>query len=458
MTSATTLAAAIRARRRSAAEVTEAALSAIAAGNPALNAFTDITADRARAEAASVDAAIAAGRDPGPLAGVPVAVKNLFDVAGLPTRAGSRINRDLPAATRDAFALRRLRAAGAVLVGATNMDEYAFGFTTENSHDGPARNPHDPSRIAGGSSGGSAVAVAAGMVPVALGTDTNGSIRVPAALCGVFGLKPSYGRLSRAGAFPFVASFDHVGPLARDLADLALAYDALQGEDPDDPAQAPRPAEPILPHLEAGIAGLRIAVADGHFAAGAVPEALAAVAEAARLLGATRRVTLQEAARARAAAVLITLAESGSLHLPNLRSRPDDFDPLIRDRLLAGALLPAHWITEAQRHRARARAEALAAFREVDLILTPCLPHRATPIGQAEIEIDGVRGPLRPGLGVFAQPISCIGLPAISVPLAEPGGLPLAIQIVAAPWREDLLFRAARVLERAGFAGSPPPP
>ncbi|KMO09714.1 amidase, partial [Methylobacterium indicum] len=194
----------------------------------------------------------------GPLAGVPFAVKNLFDVAGLPTRAGSRINREV----------RRLEAAGAVLVGALNMGEYAYDFTGENAHDGPSRNPHDRTRMTGGSSGGSGGAVAAGMVPLALGSDTNGSIRVPSAFCGTFGLKPTFGRLSRAGSFPFVGSFDHLGPLARSVADLALSYDAMQGTDPDDPWQAPRAIEPIADALAQGATSLRIAVAGGYFARG----------------------------------------------------------------------------------------------------------------------------------------------------------------------------------------------
>ncbi|GAA0589775.1 AtzE family amidohydrolase [Craurococcus roseus] len=445
-------------------EVVESALADIAVRDRTLNCFTAVTADRARAEAAAVDAAVAAGRDPGPLAGVPVAAKNLFDIEGLTTLAGSKIERDKPAAARDTFVLRRLRAAGAVPVGALNMDEYAYGFTTENHHHGPTRNPHDPGRIAGGSSGGSAAAVAAGLVPLSLGSDTNGSIRVPASLCGVFGLKPTYGRLSRGGAYPFAASFDHVGPFARSAADLALAYDAAQGADPDDPAQQWREPAPASPLLDSGIGALRIAVADGHFARNGHGEAFAAVAAAARALGATARVEVPEAARGRAAAFLITMAEGGNLHLPDLRTRPDDFDPMTRDRFLAGALLPASWLLQAQRVRAAYRARVLPLFEEWDLLLTPATPYVAPRIGQDTVEVDGEAVPVRPNLGVYTQPISCIGLPAMSVPLVDPGaagapgGLPIGLQLVAAPWREDLLFRAARALERAGVAGSPTPP
>ncbi|MDU6835101.1 MAG: amidase family protein, partial [Bradyrhizobium sp.] len=226
---ASAIAAAVATRKLSAKEATEAALSRIAARDGVLNAFTDVTAERARAKAAEIDAAIAAGKSVGPLAGVPFAVKNLFDVEGLPTRAGSKINRDRAPAARDATLIARMEAAGAVLVGALNMGEYAYDFTGENVHDGPSRNPHDPTRMSGGSSGGSGSAVGGGLVPIALGSDTNGSIRVPSSFCGIFGLKPTYGRLSRARSFPFVMSLDHLGPFARSVEDLALAYDAMQG-------------------------------------------------------------------------------------------------------------------------------------------------------------------------------------------------------------------------------------
>src|SRR5262252_5199117 len=259
-----------------ASAVIEATLARIATHNPLLNAFTDVTADRARAGAAAIDARLAKGEVVGPLAGVPFAVKNLFDVKGLPTRAGAKINRELPPAERDSPLIERLEAAGAVLVGALNMGEYAYDFTGANIHDGPSRNPHDTARMTGGSSGGSGGAVAGRLVPLSLGSDTNGSIRVPASLCGIFGLKPTYGRLSRARSFPFVASLDHLGPFARSVGDLALAYDAMQGHDPDYPVCVERSAEATLPRIDDGIDGLRIAVASGYFRKGAAPEALSA--------------------------------------------------------------------------------------------------------------------------------------------------------------------------------------
>src|SRR5246127_1750581 len=275
--SASEIASAVNSGKLSALSVTEAALARIAKHNPVLNSFTDVTADRARAKARAVDAAIAAGKNAGPLAGVPFAVKNLFDVQGLPTRAGSKINRDLKPSPRDATLIERLEAAGALLVGALHMGEYAYDFTGENVHDGPSRNPHDVTRMTGGSSGGSGAAVGGGLVPLALGSDTNGSIRVPSSFCGIFGLKPTYGRLSRARSFPFVASFDHVGPLARNVTDLALAYDAMQGHDPDDPVCTMRPSEPVSPLLAQGADNLRIAIAGGYYQNNLFPEATQAV-------------------------------------------------------------------------------------------------------------------------------------------------------------------------------------
>ncbi|WP_027285394.1 AtzE family amidohydrolase [Rubritepida flocculans] len=459
--SAAALAAEIRAGRRKAAEVVEERLADIAQRNALSNAFTEVTAARARAEAAAVDAKLAAGQDPGPMAGVPVAVKNLFDLAGLTTLAGAKIERDSPPAAADAFLVQRLRQAGAVMLGALNMDEYAYGFTTENEHYGPCRNPHGRERMAGGSSGGSAVAVADGLVPVTLGSDTNGSIRVPASLCGIWGLKPTYGRLSRRGSFLFAASFDHLGPFARDVADLALAYNALQGDDPQDHAQQWRGVEPVSAVAE--IAGLRIAVADDHFARNGHAEAFAAVEAVARALGVTRRVTIPDAALGRAAAFLITMAEGANLHLPNLRRRAGDFDRATRDRFLAGALLPAHWVQQAQRLRAAYQAKALRLFDEVDVILAPATPYVAPRIGQDMIEVDGQSIPVRPNLGVYTQPISCIGLPVIAAPIAEPArigtpeGLPIGVQLIAAPWKEASLFRLAAHLEKLGVCAAPEP-
>jgi len=454
--SASEISVAVQGRKISALSVTEAALARIAKHDPILNSFTDVTADRARATARAVDAAIAAGKNAGPLAGVPFAVKNLFDVKGLPTRAGSKINRDLDASKRDATLVERMEAAGAVLVGALNMGEYAYDFTGENVHDGPSRNPHDITRMAGGSSGGSGGAVGGGLVPLALGSDTNGSIRVPSSFCGIFGLKPTYGRLSRARSFPFVASFDHLGPFARSVGDLALAYDAMQGPDPDDAACTIRAAEPVTPLLAQDIGGLRIALAGGYFQNNVFPEAVEAVARVAKALGATRTVEIPEAARARAAAYVISTTEGASLHLDRLRRRPNDFDPAVRDRLIAGAMIPAPLVDRAQKFRRWYRAQVLELFKSVDVILAPATPCTAPKLGQTTFLLDGVELPVRANIGIHTQPISFIGLPVVAVPVPlEP--MPIGVQIIAAPWREDIALRVANALERAGVVAAPPP-
>ena len=445
---ATAIATAVRARSVSAVAVTEAALDRIRASD--LNCFTTVLSKSALAAAAQVDAAIAAGEDPGPLAGVPFAVKDLFDIQGITTLAGSKINRDLPPAAADAAAVVALKRAGAVLVGALTMDEYAYGFSTENSHYGNVHNPHDRSRVAGGSSGGSAAAVAGGLVPLTLGSDTNGSIRVPAALCGVLGLKPTYGRLSRSGVYLFCNSLDHIGPFARSTRDIATVFDLLQGEDERDPVCTKRSPEFCLPQLDRGLEQLRIAVADDYFATGAEPAAIDAVEQVAAALGTTARVTLPEAQRARAAAFVITAAEGSNLHLADLRTRPQDFDLATRDRFLAGAMVPASWYIQAQRFRQWFRAAVQEVFQDVDVILAPTTPCTAPQIGQEKMTIAGVEMLVRPNLGPFTQPISFIGLPVLSVPLQSSDRLPLGVQLIAAPYQEAALMRVAAYLEAEG--------
>ncbi len=460
---AATMADGVRAGAVSASALVQASLARIAATEPRVNAFTAVVQERALRRAAQVDAALAgAGAARArelPLLGVPFAVKNLFDIAGLATLAGSKIEQGAEPARADARLVRRLESAGAVLVGALNMDEYAYGFTTENSHYGPTRNPHDLSRTAGGSSGGSGAAVAAGQVPITLGSDTNGSIRVPASLNGVYGLKPTFGRLPRTGSYPFVSSLDHLGPFARSVRDLALSYDAMQGPEghgPHDPGCAQRGAEPVAPMLGQSLHGLRIGVLGGWFRDQAGPEALAAVGIVADALGARRMVELPMVEAGRAAAFIISNSEGAALHLDDLRRRPEDFEPLSRDRLLAGALLPAAWVARAQRVR-RLYAEAVArVLADFDVLLAPATPCAATPLGSQTLQLNGRSLPLRPSLGLLTQPISCIGLPVCAVPVwGAHESLPIGVQVIAAPWREDLVLRVAATLEAAGVTWSP---
>ena len=462
MNDAVSIAAAVREGKVSAVEVTQAALAQIAARDHQLNCFTAVTAKTALVDAARIDREIAQGDNPGILAGVPFAVKNLFDITGLTTLAGSKINAENPAATQDATAVAKLKQAGGVLVGALNMDEYAYGFVTENSHYGATHNPHDLQRVAGGSSGGSAAAVAAGLVPLTLGSDTNGSIRVPAALCGVFGLKPTYGRLSRAGVALFSSSFDHIGPFARSVQDIATVFDLLQGEDDRDPICTKRLPELVLSQLKQDISGIRIAlakpaegIAADYFTTGAESEALAAVQKVADAIKVTEYVTIPEAHRARAAAFVITASEGANLHLEKLRSRPQDFDPATRDRFLAGALIPSNWYLQAQRFRKWYRDRIREVFQNVDVILAPTTPISAPLIGQQTMILDGEEILVRPHLGLFTQPLSFIGLPVLSVPIQHQNALPLGVQLIAAPYNEALILRVAAVLEAKGVVSAP---
>jgi 1-carboxybiuret hydrolase len=451
---ACSIAAAVSSGAVDAVGIVEAALARIRERDPQVNSFTAVTEQRAMLRAQALDAGRTRGEPAGPLTGVPFAVKNLFDIAGLSTLAGSKINRDNPPASRDATLIERLESAGAILLGALNMGEYAYDFTGENVHDGAVRNPHDLKRMSGGSSSGSAAAVAGGLVPLSLGSDTNGSIRVPSSLCGIFGLKPTYGRLSCARTFPFVASLDHLGPFARTTRDLALAYDAMQGFDPDDPTCVDRPAEPVTPLLELGTQGLRIAVASEYFKCknSSVSSAIERVAAA---LDVDLEVKIPEAERARSAAFIITATEGASLHLDRLRRRARDFDPAVRDRLLAGAILPASLVVKAQKFRRWYRSQVLKLFNKFDAILAPATPCTAPLIGQQTFMYGDVELPVRANLGLYTQPISFIGLPVVAAPVPlKP--LPIAVQIIAAPWREDIALRVASTLESLGVAGAMP--
>jgi len=438
----------------SAVEALEASIARIEATDGRVNAFTGKSYERARREAGAVDAMRARGETLPPLAGLPYAVKNLFDIEGVVTLAGSRINRGQAPATADAFLVQRLKAAGAVLVGALNMDEYAYGFTTENSHYGPCHNPHDLNRIAGGSSGGSGAAVAAQQVPLALGSDTNGSIRVPASLCGVWGLKPTFGRLSRRGSYPFVHSIDHLGPFADSVEGLALAYDVLQSPDPLDPACHALRVQPVSGSLRLGVEGLRVGLLGGYFFENATPPAREVVMAAARILGATDLVEWPDPALARAAAFIISASEGGALHLDDLRTRPDDFEPLSVDRFIAGALQPAAWYVRAQRFRRLYRDKVNALFSNWDVLLAPATPVSAPLIGTEWLDIHGQQQPCRPAMGLLTQPVSFAGCPVVAAPMwpAGTGGMPLGVQVIAAPWREDLALQAAMVLQQSGVA------
>jgi aspartyl-tRNA(Asn)/glutamyl-tRNA(Gln) amidotransferase subunit A len=441
---------AIAAGQISARERAEAALARIEADNTTLNAFTEVTRARALAEADAVDASKRADLSLGPLAGVPFAVKNLFDLEGIKTLAGSKLRQNADPAPSDATLVQRLTSGHAVTLGALNMGEFAYDFTGENVHYGPSRNPHDPSRMAGGSSGGSGAAVGGGLVPLSLGSDTNGSIRVPSAFCGIFGLKPTYGRLSRAGTFPFVDSLDHLGPMARSVADLALAFDAMQGPDPLDPVcNADASFVASLQSLEEA-PQLRVARLGGWFRGQGEPASDTAADKVAQALGAVEDLEIDGVASARAAAFVITNVEGAALHLDDVRATPELYDPFVRDRLLAGALMPGVHYVRAQRARLRFQQRMAKVFERFDLLVAPTTPMSAPKLGAETVILNGTSVPLRPNIGIYTQPISFIGLPVVSCPVWS-ASVPYGVQLIAPAWREDIALGAAHHLQTAGI-------
>ncbi len=449
----TAIADAVQSGATTARAAVAACLERLPACDAGINAFTARYEERALTTAETVDQRLADG-DTLPLAGVPFAVKNLFDVAGTVTLAGSKINAAHDSTSRDAVLVQRLEQAGAVLVGSLNMGEYAYDFTGENAHYGACRNPWNRDHMAGGSSSGSGAALAAGAVPLTLGTDTNGSIRVPASFCGVWGLKPTYGRLPRTGAFPFCDSLDHVGPLARSVEDLARVYGVLQGHDAGDHAcarNAPTPEAPVGRPL-------RIGIATGYFRSGEFADAEAAVALCADALASTgcelHEVSLPLVAEGRAAAFVITNVESAQLHRERLRAQADDFDPDTRDRLLAGNLLPAAWYVQAQRVRRQYARAVAAAMGDIDVLLAPATPFAAPRVGQKTVTLGGETVGLRANIGYFTQPISCIGLPVVAAPVHDPARLPLAVQLIGQPWHEAACLAAGALLQDAGVCVS----
>lgn len=437
MKQALAIAAAVRTGQASAAAVVDDCLAALAADGNRLVAVTRILADRARTEAALVDAAIAAGCDPGPLAGVPYGVKDLFDVEGLSTTAGARSRADAPPAAADAEAIRRLRNAGAILVATLNMDEFAYGFATINAWLGTTRNPHDPARLAGGSSGGSAAIVAAGLLPFALGSDTNGSVRVPASLTGIFGLRPTHLGLPIEGVFPFAESFDDIGPFATSVADLRAVWNVLRGDQGAAPVALPR-----------------VGRLGGRFRQNADPDQIAAIDA---IAPGAPIVELPDIARARSAAFLITAAEGGRLHQAALAHDAMGFDPATRDRLFAGALLPPALYDSAQAFRRDFQRATAEHFADFDVLLAPSAPCVAPLIADPRIEIDGAMVPARSDLGIHTQPISFTGLPVLAVPLRRPGRLPLGLQLIGRAGGEAALFDFAAMLEADGVIGATQP-
>jgi aspartyl-tRNA(Asn)/glutamyl-tRNA(Gln) amidotransferase subunit A len=471
------LANAVRSGARSAVDILDEHLAAIEAGDGVVHAFNLVTGEEARAEAVAVDRVVADGGDPGPLAGVPVALKDNLCTRGIPTTCSSRILEGWRP-PYDATVVTRLRRAGALMVGKTNMDEFAMGSSTETSASGPTRNPHDTSRVPGGSSGGSAAAVAAGFVPLALGSDTGGSIRQPAALCGVVGMKPTYGTVSRYGLVAFASSLDQIGPLATTVADAALLFDVIGGHDACDSTSLNRPAPKALSVLDDGIEGLTVGVLT-EFLDGADPDVVARTrqaAEACAAAGATVvEVSVPEVALALSAYYLIAPGEASSnlarydgvrygLRVDaedtvgmNTATRSTGFGAEVKRRIMLGTyVLSAGYMDAYYNQALRVRTKIIEgfnrAYQRCDILLGPTTPTTAFPLGSKTGD------PLTMYLSdVCTIPTNLAGHPAISIPFGVgDDGLPVGVQLLGPALSDSTLFRAAAVVEAAAPELVPP--
>jgi aspartyl-tRNA(Asn)/glutamyl-tRNA(Gln) amidotransferase subunit A len=442
-------------REASPLELTAACLDRVEAVEPSLNAFITVLGDRALESARTAEAEITGGNYRGPLHGIPVAVKDLFDIAGVVTTAGSKMLTDNVAAA-DSAPVERLDAAGAVILGKLNLHEFAYGATGVNTHFGAARNPWDTGRITGGSSSGSGASVASRECFAALGTDTGGSIRIPASLCGITGLKPTFGRVSRRGVIPLSWALDHVGPMARTAEDCALVLQALAGHDPLDASSASEPVPDYTAALEGGIKGLRIGVPREYFFDNVDPDVEKAVRDAIEVirgLGAdVREVSLPHVAEAPAALTAVMLPEALAYHQQRLAERPDDYGEDVRYRLELGATFTAVHYVQGQRFREMiVAAWRNEVFDKVDLLAMP------TTLGATvDIETGDGSASLTTGLSATfklirnTNPLNLLGVPAISVPCGfTEGGLPIGLQLAGRWWDEGTVLRAAHTYQGA---------
>ena len=450
----TELAAAIAAGKISAAEATQACLDRIARLDSRLRTFITLDGAGALARARALDADLAAGRRRGPLHGVPLAYKDLCHVRGLPTSCGTRSAEYFTSET-ECTAVARLAAAGAVTLGKLNMSELALGPFGDNPHHGNVDNPWKPGHVSGGSSSGSGAAVAAGLALGALGSDTGGSIRLPAACCGIVGLKPTYGRVSRAGAMPLSWSLDHLGPMARTVRDIALMLEIIAGQDEHDATSSPRPVGALVAALDRPPVGVRVALPENYYFDGVTPEIRAAVETAARVLAAlgvqVQPLRLPDPATATDVANILARAESAAIHTRVLRERPHELGAAVRSRLEVGLHISAHDYLQAGRLRARLTREFVAeVFAEVDAVLAPAIPESAPALAAVTA---GSADEVVRRMGRFSRltrPFNVLGLPVIALPCgASADGRPLGLQIVGRPFDESTVLRLAHAYEQA---------
>ncbi len=443
---------ALRARELSPLELTEAYLARIAELDPRVNAYITVTSERARVDARRATDELEAGRARGPLHGIPIALKDLYGTAGIRTTAGAKIHADhVP--VEDCTVARRLRDAGTILLGKLNTHEYAYGVTTNNPHFGPTRNPWNLEHIPGGSSGGSGAAIAAGLATATTGTDTGGSIRMPASVCGVVGLKPTYGRVSKAGVFPLSYLFDHAGPITRTVEDAALVLNAIAGYDPADPATVRTAVDDYTEALAGGVRGLRIGVPRPYFFAQLDDEVATAVERALdelRSLGAeVRDVEVPDVEAGLNAVFALVLAEAQEIHAHSLNARPGDLGEDVRG-ILTSATPDAPLLMSALRARDALCASMRGALEAVDLLATPTTPIVAARIGQETIRYGGVEESILMAMIRCTAPFNATGLPALSLPCGfTRAGLPVGLQLVGRPFDESTVLRAGHAYEQA---------
>jgi aspartyl-tRNA(Asn)/glutamyl-tRNA(Gln) amidotransferase subunit A len=447
------LAAAFRQRSLSPVEVVKTLLGRIEAEDKVLNAFITVTGERALEDAARAEREILAGRYLGPLHGVPVGLKDLIYTRGVRTTMGSAFFEDY-VPDHSAVVATRLEGIGAVMVGKTNTHEFAYGPTGDRSHFGPTRNPHDPARISGGSSGGSAGAVAANLLYASLGSDTGGSVRIPAALCGVVGMKPTFGRVSKRGVFPLCWTLDHVGPLTRTVEDNALVLNAIAGHDPGDPYSANRPAEDFARDLRRGVEGGAIGLPRGFYfehIGDEVGERVREAIEVFRSLGAeVREVEIPHLWETLKAQRLTLAAEAYAVHEERLGTEPERFDDGVRERLMEGEKPKAYRYANAQQRKLRAKDEFGRALEGVDVLLVPTVPIAATLIDQKETNIGSYEESVRSAVTRLTGPTNLTGSPSLSVPCGfTAAGLPVGLQLIGQLFDEATVYRFGHAYETA---------
>ena len=420
---------------------------------PKLNSFITITEEEGRRAATEAESEIRKGQYRGPLHGIPISIKDLFATRGVRTTAGSKVlARWIP--DYDATAVARLQKAGMVLIGKTNLHEFAYGVTNDNPHHGPARNPWDPARVPGGSSGGSAAAVASSQCSASLGSDTGGSIRIPSAVCGVVGLKPTYGRVSRCGAIPLSWSLDHVGPLTKSVEDAAIMLAAIAGTDPMDPSSSSRPLPDYCKEMHGSIRGLRLGVPRQYFFEHVDPEIQKLVSAAIRQcesMGAVPvDIDIPDLKNCSAMEAHITLAEATSYHEPYLKKQADDYGPGVRTNLEAGRYLLATDYVKSQRARTLLQRNFNEAFKRADVIVSPTLPAFPPRVGEVWVQSGDLREHIIDAFLRFNIPYDLTGLPAVSVPCGfSSTGLPVGMQIAGRPFEETTILKAARAYEQS---------